>query len=268
MMSKNGIILLGQYRPSDSYLHRLDTRAKMVPVILILILALFTESYYFYLGVLALLVTALSYSGISRKTLIASFKPMIWLVVVTVAYHLIFTGKETKVLLNILGYKLTEGAMNEAAFYSLRLILFVSMAFLVTLTSSPSDIGDAIAKVIRPLRKYKVPVDDIALILFIAIRFIPVLYDEFVTIKNAQRLRGVDFSGSIMNRIRKSTTVVIPVFVAAIARADELAQAIEVRGYGKSAERSYYSQANFGVNEIGFVSLCIIVMGGLFYFSL
>ena len=267
-MNKNGIILLGQYRPTDSYLHRLDTRAKIIPVFLILILALFTESYLFYIGILSLLIIALLYSGISHNTLLNSFKPMIWLVGITVAYHLIFTGKDTKVLLSILGYKLTEGAINEAAFYSLRLILFVSMAFLVTLTSSPSDIGDAIAKTIRPLGKYKVPVDDIALILFIAIRFIPVLYDEFVTIKNAQRLRGVDYSGSIMNRIRKSTAIVIPVFVSAIARADELAQAIEVRGYGKSAERTYYSHSNFGVNEIGFVSLCIIVMGGLFYFSL
>jgi len=267
-MNKNGVVLLGQYRPTDSYMHRLDTRAKMTPVFLILILALFTESYLFYLGILSSLVMALLYSGINRNSLLNSFKPMIWLVGVTIAYHLIFTGKDTKVLLNILGYKLTEGAINEGAFYSLRLILFVSMAFLVTLTSSPSDIGDAIAKTIKPLRKYKVPVEDISLILFIAIRFIPVLYEEFVIIKNAQRLRGVDFSGSIMRRIHKSSAIVIPVFVAAIARADELAQAIEVRGYGKTSERTYYSHSNLGVNEIGFVSICIIVMGGLFYFSL
>ncbi len=259
---------MGQYRPSDSYLHRLDTRAKMAPVILIMILALFTESYLFSLGVLALLTLALLNSGISRETLLGSFQPMIWLVVVTVVYHLIFSGKDTKVLVNILGFKLTGGALKEAAFYSLRLILFVSVAFLITLTSSPSDIGDAMAKVIKPLRKYKVPVDDISLILFIAIRFIPVLYEEFVIIKNAQSLRGVEFTGSIMNRVRKSTAIIIPVFVAAIARADELAQEIEVRGYGKSAERTYYSHSNFGVNEIGFVSLCVIVIGALFYFSL
>ncbi len=267
-MSKNGIILLGQYRPADSYLHRLDTRAKMIPVLLILILALFTESYLFYLGVLTLLLMALFNSGVTRATLVNSFKPMIWLAGFTAGYHLIFSGEETKTLLNIFGYKLTAGALNEAAFYSVRLVLFVSMAFLVTLTSSPSDIGDALAKVIRPLRRFKIPVEDISLILFMAIRFIPVLYDEFVIIKNAQRLRGVDFSGTIMNRLRKSATIVIPVFVAAIARADELAQAIEVRGYGKSTERTYYSHARFGINEIGFVTLCIFVMGSLYYFSL
>jgi len=267
-MIKNGIILLGQYRPTDSYLHRLDTRAKMIPVLIILILALFTESYLFYLGILALLLIALLNSGVTRETLVNSFKPMIWLVGVTVVYHLLFSGEETKTVLSLFGYKLTAGAVNEAAFYSVRLVLFVSMAFLVTLTSSPSDIGDAFAKVIRPLRRFKVPVEDLSLILFMAIRFIPVLYDEFVIIKNAQRLRGVNFSETIMSRLRKSTTIVIPVFVAAIARADELAQAIEARGYGKSIERTYYSHSNFGVNEIGFVSICLILIGGLFYFSL
>ncbi|MGH8015411.1 MAG: energy-coupling factor transporter transmembrane component T family protein [Candidatus Zixiibacteriota bacterium] len=267
-MSRSGVILLGQYRPIDSYLHRLDTRAKMIPVFLILILALFTDSYFFYLGILALLVMALIYSGVSRETILLSFKPMLWLVGVTVLYHLIFSGQGTKILLDIFGYKLTLGAVNEAAFYSLRLILFVSMAFLVTLTSSPSDIGDAFAKTVRPLRRFKVPVEDISLILFMAIRFIPVLYEEFVIIKNAQKLRGVDFSGSITNRLQKSAAIIVPVFVAAIGRADELAQAIEVRGYGKAVERTFYSHSNFGVNEIGFASICLIVIGALFYFSL
>lgn len=267
-MTKTGIILLGQYRPVDSYLHRLDTRAKLIPVLLVMILALFTESYLFHIAILSILIVGLLYSGISRQSLIHSFKPLIWLVGITVLYHLIFTGKDTKVLFSFLGYNLTEGALHDATFYSLRLILFVSMAFVVTLTSSPSDIGDALAKTIRPLRKYKVPVEDISLILFIAIRFIPVLYEEFTVIKNAQKLRGVDFSGSITNRAKKSAAIIIPVFAAAIARADELAQAIEVRGYGKSTERTYYSTSRFGVNEIGFVVLSLILLSAFFYFSL
>jgi len=267
-MSKAGVILLGQYRPLNSYLHRLDTRAKMIPVFFILILALFTESYLFYLGVLALLLTALSFSGIQRETLQRSFKPLLWLVGVTILYHLIFTGEGTKIIFRLFGYELTSGALHEASFYSIRLILFVSMAFLVTLTSSPSEIGDAFAKFIRPLKRFKVPVDDISLILFMAIRFIPVLYDEFNIIKNAQKLRGVNFSGSITSRIRKSSAIIIPVFVGAIGRADELAHAIEIRGYGKSRHRTYFSRTRFGINEIGFLSLTIIAMSVLLYFSL
>jgi len=266
-MIENSPVLLGQYRPLNSYLHRLDTRAKIFIVLLILILGLFTDSYLFYFGIMAILLLALTSSGVGHKALVKSFKPMIWLVLVTVAYHLIFSGDDTKTLLNIFGLKLKQGAVDNAVYYTLRLVLFVSIAFLVTLTSSPSDIGDAFAKVIRPLRKFKVPADDLSLILFMAIRFIPVLYEEFVVIKNAQSLRGVDFSGSITNRLRKSTAIIIPVFVAAITRADELAQAIEVRGYGKSSERTYYSHSQFGINEIGFAALSTLVIGALFYFS-
>jgi energy-coupling factor transport system permease protein len=239
----------------------------MIPVLLILVLALFTNSYLFYTGIMMMLLVALWYSGVGRKAITNSFKPILWLVIVTIVYHLIFTGKETDTILTVLGYKLTEGALDDAAFYSLRLVLFVSMAFLVTLTSSPSEIGDAFARAIRPLKKIKVPVDDLALILFMAIRFIPVLYEEFTIIRNAQRLRGVDFSGSMVNRVRKSTAIIIPVFVAAIGRADELAQAIEVRGYGKSPERSYFSRSNFGINEIGFALISVLLITGLFYLS-
>lgn len=266
-MFKSSPILLGQYKPLDSYLHRLDARAKMIPVLLILVLALFTDSYLFYSGIMISLIAALWYSGISRETLLRSFKPILWLVLITIVYHLIFSGKQTETVFTLFGYKFTKGALDYAAFYSLRLILFVSIAFLVTLTSSPSEIGDAFAKVIRPLKRLKVPVDDLALILFMAIRFIPVLYEEFTIIKNAQRLRGVDFSGSLVNRIRKSTSIIIPVFVAAIGRADELAQAIEVRGYGKNQSRTYFSKSKFGVNEIGFGLISILLITGLFYIS-
>ena len=92
--------------------------------------------------------------------------------------------------------------MHYGVFYSLRLVLFVSIVFLITLTSSPSELADSLARIMNPLKKIKVPVDDIALILFIAIRFIPVLYEEFKTIKNAQILRGASFGGSLYNRIR------------------------------------------------------------------
>src|SRR5574341_1315036 len=101
VMNKTGIILLGQYRPADSYLHRLDTRAKMVPVVLVLLLSLFTQSYIFSVGSLALLLAALLHSGVSRETLTRSFRPMWWLVGVTFLYHLIFSGKGSELLFNI-----------------------------------------------------------------------------------------------------------------------------------------------------------------------
>ena len=136
-----------------------------------------------------------------------------------------------------------------AGFFSLRLVLFVSIAFLMTLTNSPSELGDAFIKIARPLEKLRVPVSDLALILFIAIRFIPILYDEFTAIKNAQIIRGVSFTGSFFNRIKKTTAIIVPVFVAAIQRADELAMAIEARGYKAGRKRTFYSRSHFGTNE-------------------
>lgn len=260
-------MLLGQYRPLDSFLHRLDTRAKIIPVLLVLILALFSKSYLFYLSTFAILIAALLQSGISKSILIERFKPIIWLVAFTLVFHLIFSGEGSQVIFALFSYELTEGALHYGVFYSLRLVLFVSIVFLITLTSSPSELADSLAKIMKPLKKIKLPVDDIALILFIAIRFIPVLYEEFKTIKNAQILRGASFSGSLYNRIKKSSSIIIPVFVATAGRADEIAQAIENRGYGKNRSRTYFSLKNFGLNETVFSLTSVALLLALFYIT-
>ncbi len=245
-------VLLGQYRPLDSYLHRLDARAKILPVTLVLILALLTDSFIFYSVVLGVLLAALLFSGIAVGTLWNNFKPIFLLVAITSLYHLIFSGHGTPILLKLGGFHVTEGGVHLAAFYSLRLVIFISMAFLITLTNSPSELADAVTKMIKPLRRFRLPVYDLSLILFIAMRFIPILYDEFNTIRNAQIIRGVRFSGSLVSRMRKSTSIIIPVFVAAIQRADELALAIEARGYQSSRERTFYSLSRFGSAELLF----------------
>jgi energy-coupling factor transport system permease protein len=246
-------ILLGQYRPLDSYLHQLDARAKIVPVTLVLILALLTDSSLFYLTILTFLVGSLLGSGVAPATLVKNFKPILILVLITVFYHIFFSGRETTVLIDLFGFEITSGALRTAGYYSLRLILFIAVAFLITLTSSPSDLADAFAKSLKPLQKIHMPVHDLALILFLAIRFIPVLYEEFATIRNAQMIRGVRFSGSLFNRLKKTVYIIIPVFVAAIQRADELALAIQARGYGSARDRTFYSRSHFGQKEWLFV---------------
>ncbi len=246
-------ILLGQYRPLDSFLHLLDARAKIVPVTLVLVLSLLTDSTVFYLAILAFLVTALLGSRVAPTTILNNFKPILVLALITVFYHVLFSSRGTTTIVEIFGFRVTEGALTMAVFYSLRLVLFVAVAFLITLTSSPSDLADAFAKLLKPLQKIRIPVDDIALILFLAIRFIPVLYEEFTTIRNAQIIRGVRFSGSLVNRLKKTVYIIIPVFVAAIQRADELALAIQARGYGTGGNRTFYSHSRFGRKEWLFV---------------
>ena len=244
-MFRTGPIVLGQYRPVDSFLHNLDARAKMLPVTAVLVVGLLTESFVFYIAILAALLAALLVSGVTLGRLAANFKPVMILVAITAAYHLVFSGADSEVVWDIAGVQLREEALRKAGFFSLRLLLFIAIAFLVTLTSSPSALADAIARVLSPLRRLKVPVQDLSLILFMAIRFIPVLYEEFETIRNAQMIRGVRFTGSLINRIRKTLSIIIPVFVAALQRADELALAIEARGYRSDSERTVYPELRF-----------------------
>lgn len=263
-MLQAGPVLLGQYRPLDSYLHRLDARAKLLPILLILVLALMATDVLFYVALLAALIGALLWSKVGVANLARSFRPVILLVLITCLYHLIFSGRNSPVVFEIFGWSITSQALASAAFFSLRLILFIAVAFLITLTNSPSELAETVTKLLRPLEKLRVPVNDIGLIVFIAIRFIPILYDEFVAIRNAQMMRGVTFSGSWISRLRKTTYLLIPVFAAAINRADDLALAIEARGYQSGSRRSTYSHTHFGEREWLFMSGSSLVVVLLF----
>lgn len=262
--------MLGQYRPLDSFLHRLDARSKLLPIMAFLILALLSTSFVFYLIILFSLVAALSASKISGAALRRNLWPLFWLVFMTSSYHILFPAEESRVLLELSGLKITALGLESAGFYSLRLVLFVSISFLITLTSSPSDLADSIARLLRPLEKFRIPIDDLALIVFIAIRFIPVLYEEFAAIKNAQIMRGVSFSGSFLTRVRKSTTIIIPLFLAAINRADQIAMAIAVRSgrqQGKKIKRTYYSSRRFGAPDWTFMLLSTLFVLTAYYLT-
>ena len=255
-------MLLGQYRPLNSYLNRLDARSKLVAVLMVMVLGLLTDSLWFYLIALAAVLLGLSCSGVGFRTIASSLRPILILVGITFLYHIIFTGRDSRPLIELGGVALTEEGLSKAAFFSLRLLIFVSVVFLVTLTSSPSELAEAMARIIRPLRRFKVPVNDLGLILFIAMRFIPVLYQEFLAIRNAQAIRGVDFSGSLIKKVRRLTAIIVPVLVAAISRADELALAMEARGYRGGVRRTFYSRAAFDGRAWLFV-----VLSSLFFLA-
>ena len=119
----------------------------------------------------------------------------------------------------------------------------------------------------RPLRKIGIPVNDLALIVFIAIRFVPILFEEFTAIRNAQVIRGVNFSGSFVTRLKKTTYIMLPVFMAAISRADDLALAIEARGYRSNQTRTFYTHSRFGGGEAWFMVVSSTAIVILFYLT-
>ncbi|MFH1688125.1 MAG: energy-coupling factor transporter transmembrane component T [bacterium] len=248
-MTRNAAIILGQYRPLDSYLHRLDARSKIIPVLCVLVLALLTHSLYFYISLLVLLGGALLNAGVGVRNLLTNLRPIGILVTITMLYHLVFSGAGGDILWQLGSLTVTSGGLSNAAFFSLRLLLFVAVAFLITLTNSPSELAEAFGRTMAPLARLGLPVGELAMILFIAIRFIPILHQEFVVIRNAQRIRGVDFSGSWLSRLRRTSAIIVPVFMAASQRADELALAIEARGYDGRRPRTAYSRSRFGAQE-------------------
>lgn len=265
-MFKKQQIILGHYKPIDSFYHNLDTLAKLFPIIVLLIVTILSHSMLFYAVLFTIVFTSLLFSGVEKSLILKNFRPIMIFILITSLYHLFFSGKDSDILFQIGSFKLYSGALYAASFYSLRLLLFIASAFILTLTSSPSQLGDAAAKVLKPFEIFKLPVQDLVLIIFIALRFIPILYDEFITIKNAQIIRGVDFSGSLFARTKKISAIIIPVFLAAIHRADELALALQVRGYGVNKKRTYYSAEKFKWKDFLFLAGSSVLIIGLFYF--
>ncbi len=254
-----GKLKIGQYRPDDSFGHRLDPRAKILTAIFLMILSIFTSSPLFYLLIILGLTLLLVCSNISFKIILRNMRPFLLLVIITALYHLIFSARDTATITSIFGFRLTSGGLYLAATFSLRVLLFLEIAFFLTITTMPSDLAEALVGWLRPFKRFGVTADDILLIVFIAMRFIPVLAEEFDTIKKAQQVRGVDFSGGLIKKGRKMVLLLIPIFQSALRRADDLALAIESRGYISGADRSRYSIFKYGLNDYLFILLSISI---------
>lgn len=203
-----------------------------------MIISIFTTSYIFYSFLIVGLGLMLILSDITVRTILKNSRPFLILVLITALYHLLFSARDTHTIGELFGYKLTEGGLAMAVAFSLRMLVFVGIAFFVSLTTMPADMAETLVGWLKPLQRIGIPINDIGLMVFIAMRFIPVLAEELDTIKKAQIVRGVNFSGGLKNRARKMTVLLIPVFQAAIRRADDLAVAIESRGYVSGSERS------------------------------
>ena len=172
MISK-GTILFGQYYPRDSFLHRADTRVKAIPVLLVMILALLSDSILFYLVILASVFAGLLFSGVSITSLLNNFRIVLVVIIVTLSYHLIFSaGNDSLVYFHVFGHPVTSKALLTGVYYSMRLLLFLGVTYMITLTSSPSEIAESVVNILRPLKRIGIPVNDLGLVLFIAIRFI------------------------------------------------------------------------------------------------
>ncbi|MBR6783878.1 MAG: energy-coupling factor transporter transmembrane protein EcfT [Clostridia bacterium] len=233
-------VTFGQYYPGNSLLHRTDPRIKMLILIEYLVLVLVANSEIAALLSLAFTVFLISVSGVRFGILIKSVKPLIFVLAFTAIINLFFTVGEGEPLLNWGFITIYANGVRNAVMMLLRLLsLVLGTSVLISFTTSPLELTDAIEALLSPLKKIKVPVHEFAMMMSIALRFIPTLIEETNKIISAQKARCADFeSGNLLKRIKALIPILIPLFVSAVRRAEELADAMECRCYNGGEGRT------------------------------
>lgn len=224
-------ITLGQYYSVDSILHRLDPRVKLVGTIAFIIsLFLFNKSFTGYVVATAFLAGIIKLSKVPFKFMIKGLKAVIMLLMITVIFNLFLTPGDP--LVEIWIFTITKDGLRTAVFMAIRLIYLIIGSSIMTLTTTPNQLTDGLENLMNPLKKIKVPVHEIAMMMSIALRFIPILLEETDKIMKAQIARGADFeSGNLVNKAKSLIPLLVPLFVSAFRRANDLAMAMEARCY-------------------------------------
>ena len=223
-------ITLGQFFPGTSLAHRLDPRSKIILTVVYIVGLFCAESFVSYGLMVALLVTGVKVSGVAPKALVKGLKPVLFIICFTAVLNLFYTPGE--ILAQFWIFKITKEGIFTAFFMALRISMLIMGTFLLTYTTSPIALTDGLESLLGPLKKVKVPVHELSMMMSIALRFIPTLIEETDKIMSAQKARGADFeSGSLLDRAKALVPILVPLFISAFRRADELAIAMECRCY-------------------------------------
>lgn len=252
-------ITLGQYFPGHSFVHKLDPRTKLLAVVLYIVALFLAKNFLTYGIMFLLLAVSIAISKVPLKSIVRGLKPVVFIVVFTAILNLFYTpGDHVLVKVWILTITL-EGVFN-AFFMVVRILMLIAGTFLLTYTTSPILLTDALESLLGPLKKIKVPVHELAMIMSIALRFIPTLIEETDKIMSAQRARGADFeSGNLIQRAKALIPLLVPLFISAFRRADELAVAMECRCYHGGEGRTRLRQLHY-VGRDYFVLVLFVVL--------
>ncbi len=223
-------ITLGQYFPGKSFLHKMDPRMKIILLTFYIVFIFLTKNYVSLVIMSVSVLGVLFLSKVSPRLYFKSVKAIIFIVIFTSALNLFYGTGEPLWQWKFL--KITESGINTAIFIAVRIISLVLISSVLTYTTSPTDLTDGIERLLKPLSVFHIQVHEIAMMMTIALRFIPTLLEETDKIMNAQKARGADFeSGNFMNRIKALIPILVPLFVSAFRRAFDLAMAMESRCY-------------------------------------
>ena len=224
-------ITLGQYYPVDSPIHRLDPRIKLILSVVLIVAVFLAQGFFGYVLLLAYILLTAKLANVPFRMLFRGLKPLKWILIITFLLNLFLTPGDT-VWLSFWIIRITKEAFLQALFYSLRLVFLVMGTSLLTLTTSPVALSDAMEVLFSPLKKIHFPVHELAMMMTIALRFVPTLLEEADKIMKAQTARGADFeSGNLIVRAKAMVPLLVPLFVSAFRRASDLAMAMESRCY-------------------------------------
>ena len=254
-------ITLGQYFPGNSFVHTLDPRTKLIALV-VYIVALFMASGWISYGIcFAFLAASIAISKIPVKSIVRGMKPLVFILVFTGILNIFFTGGET-VLLDLGFLTITLEGLSRAFFMMIRILMLVTGTFLLTYTTSPISLTDGLESLMGPLKAIHVPVHELSMMMCIALRFIPTLIEETDKIMAAQKARGADFeNGNLLERVQALVPILVPLFISAFRRADELATAMECRCYQGGDGRTKMKLLRYHANDFcAFVTAAVLLV--------
>ncbi len=254
-------ITLGQYFPGNSVIHRLDPRTKLIALMVYIVVLFSAGSWVTYGIAFGFLAVCIALSRIPVKAIVRGMKPLVFVLVFTGILNLFFTGGE-QVLVQFWRITITLEGLMRAIFMVLRILLLISSTFLLTYTTSPISLTDGLESLLNPLKKLRLPVHELAMMMCIALRFIPTLIEETDKIISAQKARGADFeNGKLLERVKALVPILVPLFISAFRRADELATAMECRCYHGGDGRTKMKLLRFKATDYYTFLLLLGLMG-------
>ena len=262
-------ITLGQYFPGNSIIHRLDPRAKLIMLVVYIVALFMAKGFVGYALMFAFLVWVVKKSTIPPKSIVRGMKPLMMILVFTGVLNLFFTQEGT-LLVDVWVIQIYSGGVSRAVMMVARILMLISGTFLLTYTTSPIALTDGLEALMNPLKKIRVPVHELAMMMCIALRFIPTLIEETDKIMCAQKARGADFeNGSLMERAKALIPILVPLFISAFRRADELATAMECRCYQGGEGRTKmkllrYHREDFVAFGLGAAMIALVTLLGNF----
>lgn len=265
-------ITLGQYFPGKSPVHLLDPRTKLVLLVGYIVALFLASGWISYAWMLVVLAVVIRLSTIPVKSIVRGMKPLVMILVFTGVLNLFFTAGEGEPLIDFGIITIYTEGIVHAFFMVVRILMLVAGTFLLTYTTSPIALTDGLEALLNPLKKIKVPVHELSMMMCIALRFIPTLIEETDKIISAQKARGADFeTGSIIDRAKALIPILVPLFISAFRRADELATAMECRCYQGGEGRTkmkllhytLWDYEAFGIGAVLIAAVCVLRNFGL-----